>query len=63
MPRVLHGRNGAKIGAFRFPDRKRPALCVQKDNQIVVYGYFHDFETANDFMHELALAIGAKEED
>lgn len=29
-----------KIGAQLFPDRKRPAICVQKGNKIKIYGIF-----------------------
>ncbi len=62
MARVLEGRDGIKIGVYRFPDRKRPALCVQKGNRLTVYGYFRDDDSARLFMHNLALAIGAVEE-
>lgn len=63
MPRVLIGINGVKLGAYKFPDRKKPALCVENGNTITVYGYFKDTETAKNFMHELAQAVGAKEEN
>jgi hypothetical protein len=62
MARVLTGLNDARVGAFQFPDRKRPALCVEKGNVVTVYGYFKDKEAANQFMHELAQAVGASEE-
>ena len=61
MPRVL--TNGEiKIGAYRFSDRKRPALCVAEGNHITVYGYFSSFEGADKFMDKLAELIGAKTE-
>lgn len=50
------------IGAELFPDRKRPAICVQKGNEIKIYGYFQNIETAQEFMHELAILVKAKEE-
>lgn len=50
------------IGAQLFPDRKRPAICVQKGNKIKVYGYFQSIEAAQEFMHELAILVKAKEE-
>lgn len=62
MPRVLMGINDSKIGAYTFSDRKRPAICVEKGNTITIYGYFKDKDTAERFMHELAQAVGAKEE-
>ena len=61
MPRVLVSTNGSKIGAYKFSDRKRPALCVEKGNTITIYGYFNNTETAEKFMHELAQAVGAVE--
>lgn len=61
MARVLVNSRGTKIGAYHFPDKKRPALCVEKGNTVVVYGYFKDDNTAMDFMHELAIAVGAEE--
>ena len=58
MPRVL--TNGeVSIGAYKFPDRKRPMLCVEKGNQIMVYGSFHNDEQAVDFMNELGKLCGA----
>ena len=45
-----------------FPDRKRPAICVQKGNKIKIYGYFQSVEAAQEFMHELAILVKAKEE-
>lgn len=50
------------IGAELFPDRKRPAICVKKGNEIKIYGYFQSIETAEEFMRELAILVKAKEE-
>ena len=52
MPRVLTVDGSVKIGAYRFPDRKKPCLCV-------VYGSFIDTDRANEFMNELAALVGA----
>lgn len=58
MPRVL--TNGKiSIGAYKFPDRKRPSLCIEKGNQILVYGSFHNEEQASEFMGELGKLCGA----
>ncbi len=58
MPRVL--TNGkVSIGAYMFPDRKRPSLCIQKGGTISVYGTFHNKEQANEFMNELGKMCGA----
>lgn len=60
MPKVLKcdGKD-ISIGAYRFSDRKKPALCVQKGNQIVVYGHFIDAARADAFMDELGKLVGA----
>lgn len=50
------------IGAFMFSDRKKPCLCIQKGNGIVVYGHFIDDKRANDFMNEVAKFVGARKE-
>lgn len=42
MPRVLTVDGSVKIGAYRFPDRKKPCLCVEKGNTCTVYGSFID---------------------
>ena len=61
MPRVLAVDDSVKIGAFRFPDRKKPCLCVEKGNICTVYGSFIDIDIdrANEFMNELAALVGA----
>ena len=41
------------ISAECFPDKKRPALCITKGNEVRVYGYFHDKECADKFMSTL----------
>ena len=59
MARVL--TNGKiSIGAYQFPDRKRPSLCIEKGNQILVYGSFHNKEQATEFMNELGKLCGAE---
>ena len=58
MAKVL--TNGkVSIGAYMFPDRKRPSLCIEKGNEISVYGTFHNKEEANEFMNELGKLCGA----
>lgn len=62
MPRVL--TNGkVKIGAFMFPDRKKPMLCKQKGNEIVAYGSFRSIEAANHFMEALGKLVQAEFDD
>lgn len=62
MPRVLTVDGSVKIGAYRFPDRKKPCLCVEKGNACVVYGSFIDIDRANEFMNELAALVGAMDD-
>lgn len=62
MPRVLTVDGSVKIGAYSFPDRKRPCICVEKGNACVVYGSFIDIDRANEFMNELATLVGARME-
>lgn len=58
MPRVLTDGK-TKIGAYKFSDRKRPALCIKEGSCINVYGYFHNEEEANEFMNKLGKLVGA----
>ena len=48
------------VGAYMFPDRKKPCLCVSRGNTIVVYGHFVDADRADDFMDELGKLVHAK---
>ena len=57
---IVIGKDDVRIGAYNFPDRKRPGLCIQKGNQATVYGYFHDDEAADKFMRELVLLVRAQ---
>ena len=61
MPRALTDGK-IKIGAYRLPDKKKIALCVEEGNEIVVCGYFTRLENAEYFMDKLAEIIGVKEE-
>ena len=49
-----------KIGAYKFPDRKKPCLCIAEGSRIVVYGHFNTFEGAEQFMEKLGELVGAK---
>ena len=62
MPRVI--TNGkTKIGAYLFPDRKKPSLCIEQGSEIVVYGHFNSIKQADEFMDKLAELCGAVRED
>ena len=51
------------IGAYLFPDRKKPSLCIEQGAEIVVYGHFNSIEQANKFMNKLAELCGAVKGD
>ena len=62
MARIL--TNGKiSIGAYMFPDRKKPCLCVEEGNECVVYGHFNTVEGATEFINILGNMVGAKMED
>ena len=62
MPKVI--TNGkTSIGAYLFPDRKKPSLCIEQGSEIVVYGHFNSIEQANEFMDKLAELCGAVKGD
>ena len=48
------------IGAMKFPDKKRPALCITEGSAAQVYGYFNNDECATFFMQKLAELLGVK---
>ena len=62
MPKVLTNEK-IKIGAYLFPDRKKPSLCIEQGSEIVVYGHFNSIEQANEFMDKLAELCGAVKGD
>lgn len=47
------------IGAYMFPDRKKPCLCVEEGNSIFVYGHFKTLHGAKAFMDILGNMVGA----
>ena len=59
MPKVLTDGK-TKIGAYRFTDRKKPCLCIEEGNSIVVYGHFNTFEGADEFMNRLGKLVGTR---
>ena len=62
MPKVI--TNGkVRIGAYLFPDRKKPSLCIEQSSEIVVYGHFNSIEQADEFMDKLAELCGAVKGD
>ena len=62
MPRVITNEK-ISIGAYLFPDRKKPSLCIEQGSEIVVYGHFNSIEQANEFMDKLAELCGAVKGD
>lgn len=49
-----------KVGVFKVPERKKPALCIEVGNKRDVYGYFSNEKAANEFMDRLVKMVGAK---
>ena len=60
MPKVITYGGDTKIGAYKFKDRKKPCLCVEKGNEIIVYGTFNNDKSADDFMNELGKFLNAE---
>ncbi len=60
MPKVLTVDGSVRIGAYMFPDRKRPVLCKKEGNTIIGYASFHSQKAAEEFMNELGKLVGAK---
>ena len=56
-------KGNIEIGAFEIPDRKKIALAIKTDNEVIVYGYFQSRLGANAFMEELAALVGAEPEE
>lgn len=50
--------NGVEIGAFSFPDRKKPYIAIKTGGKILCYGQFHDEAQAQDFMNALCENLG-----
>ena len=62
MPKVITNEK-VSIGAYLFPDRKKPSLCIEQGSEIVVYGTFNSIEQADEFMDKLAELCGAVKGD
>ena len=61
MPKVLTDGK-ISIGAYMFPDRKPPCLCISEGNESVVYGHFNSIEGADEFMDKLGKLVRAEME-
>lgn len=56
-------KGDVEIGAFEFPDRRRPMLGIKIGNEVIAYGSFRSKESADDFMDALAEFVGAEHEE
>ena len=56
-------KGNIEIGAFEFPDRRKPALGIKIGNEVICYGSFRSKESADDFMESLAEFVGAEPEE
>ena len=61
MKAITNGK--ISIGAYLFPDRKKPSLCIKQGAEIVVYGHFNSIEQADELMDKLAELCGAVKGD
>ena len=52
-----------RIGAYTFPDRKKPYIAIHdlKTNSIHGFGQFYNEEYATEFMNILSKYIGAEQ--
>ena len=60
MPKVITYGGDTKIGAYKFADRKKVCLCIEKGNEITIYGTFNSEYSANNFMDELGKFLDAE---
>lgn len=49
------------IGYQMIPERKKPVFGIMKGNEFVVYGQFHDEESAEEFMENIKIFFNIKE--
>lgn len=54
--------NGVEVCSMKFPDRKKPMICIMNGARICAYGSFISEAHARDFMHLLANLVNAKDE-
>lgn len=48
------------IGYQMIPERKKPVLGIMEGNQYVIYGQFHDEQSAEEFMTKLVDFFGVE---
>ena len=54
--------NGVEVCSMKFPDRKKPMICIVNGARSCAYGSFISEAHARDFMHLLANLVNAKDE-
>ena len=55
---VQDDRKDMAFGAYRFPGRKRPCICIRREGDITVCGSFSSDEAAEEFMDAVAEFFG-----
>ena len=50
----------SKLVHIKLLIEKKPCLCIEEGNEIVVYGHFNTFEGSEEFMKKLGELVGAK---
>lgn len=59
---LVHKDKDLFIGSEQYPDRKRPALIVQRGNSAVVIGYFKN-DASVDYFQKALFEFFNKEEN
>lgn len=62
MPKMLTDGK-IKIGAMMLPGRKKPCLCIEEGNKVVIYGHFNTESGASEFIDRLGTMVGAEVEE
>lgn len=60
MKSIVWRDKDVRIAAMKFPDKKRPALCIIEKCECIVYGYFRNDNESELFIDKLAELVGAK---
>lgn len=60
MYEMIKFNNGVSFEMCDIPNRKKPGICIQTENEIACYGFFRDEDCAKSFMSKLKEAVRAK---
>ena len=63
MKSIVWSDKDVRIAAMKFPDKKRPSICIIEKCECVIYVYVRNDNEAELFIDKLAELVGAKMED